>query len=97
MAICDLCGEPMDGRPCPAMVLPIGRYIYRRLSFGEEEWSREHYAATGHPDHCHDCLTPWGGTHHWGCDLEQCPHCLGQLLSCDCDVLQPADDEEAVG
>jgi hypothetical protein len=37
---------------------------------------------------CHDCAianVP-GNVHHWGCDIERCPSCKGQLLSCDCNV-----------
>ena len=38
---------------------------------------------------CGDCGTPRGGFHHRGCDLEECPYCRSQLLSCGC-----LDDEE---
>ena len=37
-------------------------------------------------EHCHDCgikNTP-GNIHHFGCDIERCPRCDGQLISCDC-------------
>lgn len=33
---------------------------------------------------CHDCNTPPGGFHHPGCDMESCPNCYGQLISCNC-------------
>ena len=33
---------------------------------------------------CHDCNAPVGGYHHPGCDMERCPHCGGQLISCGC-------------
>lgn len=37
------------------------------------------------PDHrCHDCGIALGGFHHTFCDMEECPRCGGQLLSCDC-------------
>jgi hypothetical protein len=33
---------------------------------------------------CHDCAVTLGQFHHFGCDMEQCPRCEGQLLSCGC-------------
>jgi hypothetical protein len=33
---------------------------------------------------CHDCgVTIWR-THLPGCDMEECPFCRNQLISCDC-------------
>lgn len=35
---------------------------------------------------CHDCniLNKKGNMHHLGCDVERCPKCKGQLISCGC-------------
>ena len=33
---------------------------------------------------CHDCGVKAGYVHHYGCDMERCPKCGDQLISCDC-------------
>jgi len=35
---------------------------------------------------CHDCNIEnfFGNFHHIGCDMERCPKCKGQLISCNC-------------
>lgn len=33
---------------------------------------------------CHDCGCEEGQIHKFGCDMEQCPFCGGQLISCGC-------------
>ena len=33
---------------------------------------------------CHDCGIKHGGKHHLNCDVERCPRCEGQLITCGC-------------
>lgn len=35
---------------------------------------------------CHDCgiKNKVGNVHHFGCDIERCPKCGDQLISCEC-------------
>lgn len=39
-----------------------------------------------HNERCHDCgiINAPGNVHHMGCDVERCPVCHGQFISCDC-------------
>ena len=35
-------------------------------------------------EECHDCGVSEGQIHHDGCDMERCPFCGRQLISCSC-------------
>jgi hypothetical protein len=43
-------------------------------------------------DFCSDCFARAGQYHAIGCDLEECPKCHRQMISCGCGV-----DELQVG
>ena len=40
------------------------------------------------PAICHDCGVEEGRTHEYGCDMERCPFCGHQLISCPCSYLE---------
>ena len=83
-ATCRWCEEPMDGRPCTGKPLKDTAVVegvsYYRVPY--EITGR--FGPDGRPQSCHDCAAPQGGLHHPGCDMERCPRCLGQAISCGC-------------
>ena len=44
------------------------------------------YLGENTKDRCGDCNVKSGGYHHPGCDMERCPKCKGQIISCSCGV-----------
>ena len=82
MAVCTYCKNEMtSGASCTVDAL-------HRLGIA---WKLERARRA-----CGDCGVAPGGLHHLGCDMQRCPLCGGQLISCCCrfdeDLL--ADDED---
>lgn len=53
--------------------------LYPRIPFGSES-----DMPTSSMSNCGDCGVLHGQLHVPECDLEQCPRCRGQMVSCDC-------------
>jgi hypothetical protein len=76
MVVCKHCNQEMlEANSC------IKR-MSRQIPFGEETihgWIKEGWNFV-----CGDCGILVGGFHHTNCDIEECPYCHGQRLSCSC-------------
>ena len=52
------------------------------------EWHERNTSYFDEGKFCHDCNieNQEGNFHHFGCDMERCPKCEGQLISCECNI-----------
>ena len=78
--ICPACGQDMrDAESCGGPLIQVAGRVYERVRFGQESGNRwEEF------DFCPECGVSHGGLHHPGCDIEECPRCRTQYLSCGC-------------
>jgi len=78
---CQLCNIEMkpnnSGCKYKYIIDGNGKY-YKRVKYGDDGWGEDGRK-------CHDCNVKLGAIHHENCDVERCPKCGGQMLSCDCD------------
>lgn len=82
MAICEHCDQEMNtADSCTLREVEIDGLVYQRNHRFFDSYKR-----------CHDCgiVNKPGHYHHLGCDVERCPVCSGQFLSCGCGV----DDDD---
>jgi len=77
MSKCKDCKKPMNVSSCSKRnsQIVIDDKVYKRNTTYFDVNKR-----------CHDCniVNKKGNIHHFGCDMERCPKCKGQLISCGC-------------
>lgn len=81
MALCESCGQEMlDHVPCSLERIVLVTGSYERFRYRARPVRNEN----GDRRTCGDCGVPSGSYHHPGCDMENCPRCRHQLISCGC-------------
>lgn len=79
MAVCDFCKKEMtDAKTVSCVMIPI------KMRKGGQMNPLTFSPEINQSDGCRDCGIMAGGFHHPGCDVEACPKCGGQLISCRC-------------
>lgn len=76
MHSCEYCGKTMgEAASCTTIYFTNSKetILYTREKHDED-------------DPCGECGVTKGGFHHPGCDLERCPLCGGQAITCGCDL-----------
>jgi hypothetical protein len=90
MAICVFCGGEMTtGQSCTVDAFHVSG---RRVEFAR--YGTERGMSRSRGKRCGDCGVEWGGLHHPGCDMQRCPCCGRQMLSCGCRFDEDGPDGE---
>ena len=82
--MCEYCKQDMrKAAGCIEIPVIIDGVKYGQVKFGDEP---DFIDLVGESSRCGDCNVRYGHYHRPGCDLERCPSCGLQLISCDCNI-----------
>ena len=80
MVMCGYCKlEMLTADGCVADAIVIGGVDHAPVRYGGE-----HGRKRRPPGRCGDCGALPGNVHHHGCDMEECPKCGRQSITCGC-------------
>jgi len=85
MAVCEACNQEMTDESVLGCLTEMTVGFPDGTSMPAVPYDNTVWAS----ERCHDCYCCHGKLHHPGCDVERCPRCGGQLISCGC-----LDEEE---
>jgi len=89
MAVCHWCEQEMTtASSCTVGAFHLDCRPVGMIAFGAEP---------GPPTlrlRCGDCGVVRGGHHHPGCDVQRCPLCRGQMMTCGCRFDEDGPDED---
>jgi len=89
---CNWCGkEYHTPGGCAPLPVKYDGVDYIPVKFGAEPIWEELNEVPQRP--CHDCGVMPGEYHHCGCDVEACPVCGGQFLTCEHSVIEDPEDD----
>jgi hypothetical protein len=104
MGVCEICNREMcNSISCIKEPIILNGKLFDPIPYHTPIVGVDYILDEGEkplPPHmkCHDCWCPDEAFHHRGCDMEECPNCGGQLISCGClwgeNEEDEGDDEE---
>ena len=87
MARCNECGgdkKTIAGCSEKFRLVKINGREYERITWAGSESICDDIQMLLSEDRCPDCHCMVGQFHHFGCDMEECPHCGRQLIGYGC-------------
>ena len=80
MVLCGECGKEM-------LDVKTKTCTFKHIIINGDTYDRNNIYFDGNR-RCHDCgiENKNGNIHHFGCDIERCPACGKQIISCGCQV-----------